>query len=105
MYESLKEAVPAEKMAANPALWSTVCGGIAGTTGQSVSYPCDLLRRRFQMRGDYYGKSGIREMMASIYKEEGVRGFYKGYAANFVKVTPAIAIMFVTNDFLKKHMY
>ena len=40
-------------------------------------------------------------MMSVIYKEEGLMGFYRGYAANFVKVTPAIAIMFVANDFLK----
>ena len=100
-YETLKEYVPAEKMAANPAMWSTVCGGIAGTTGQSVSYPCDLLRRRFQMRGEYYKDGGILQMMQVIYKEEGFVGFYRGYTANFVKVTPAIAIMFVANDFLK----
>jgi hypothetical protein len=42
--------------------------------------------------------TGIAHAFRVVIKEEGVRGLYKGFFANFVKTWPTIAIMFNVND-------
>lgn len=36
------------------------------------------------------------DAFATIWRQEGMRGFYKGWAANTIKVVPQNAIRFVT---------
>jgi solute carrier family 25 phosphate transporter 23/24/25/41 len=82
------------------------CGAVSGTTGQTVAYPMDLLRRRFQMLlpdGTRMYK-GVLDALVTIVREEGVMGLYKGYLPNFVKVVPTIAVMFWVNDVLKREL-
>lgn len=99
-YETLKEYFKQDTF-----LWRVLAGSIAGTTGQTVAYPLDLLRRRFQLQAmpgnplpaDKRYK-GVFDALQKIYRAEGFKGFYKGFGINFVKTAPTIAIMFVTND-------
>jgi solute carrier family 25 phosphate transporter 23/24/25/41 len=101
VFETLKERCPVERGASGPSpLWLMACGAVAGTSGQTVAYPMDLLRRRFQMPGADYGSVG--NALRRIVAEEGVLGLYKGYLPNFVKVVPTIAVMFWSNDMLKR---
>eukprot|EP00050_Salpingoeca_kvevrii_P015516 m.47574 g.47574 ORF g.47574 m.47574 type:complete len:386 (+) comp6363_c0_seq2:92-1249(+) len=100
VFESLKEIAPRQENGEVSATMLMVCGGIAGTTGQTVAYPMDLLRRRFQMRSQRY--KGVVHAIQTIVREEGIVGLYKGYIPNFVKVVPTIAIMFVSNDVIKR---
>ena len=106
VYEQLKELRPVEEQGA---LFKLVCGGIAGTSGQTVAYPMDLLRRRFQLQETLVSKSkssryysGVGQAMRAIVNEEGFVGLYKGFVPNFFKVVPTIAIMFWVNDMLKQ---
>lgn len=102
-YETVKEWGPQPA----PFLWKVLAAGIAGTSGQSVSYPSDLLRRRFQLQSmpnnpmpaEKRYKS-IADAVRRIYAEEGVRGFFKGFVPNFIKTWPTISIMFICNDVL-----
>ena len=106
VYETLKEHAPVEEGAKGPsAIWLAACGGVAGVSGQTASYPADLLRRRFQlqeMQGSKVAYDGVLNAVRTIIAEEGVRGLYKGFAANFIKVTPTIASMFFVNDLLRR---
>ena len=106
VYETLKEHAPVEEGARGPsAIWLAACGGVAGVSGQTASYPADLLRRRFQlqeMQGSKVAYDGVLNAVRTIIAEEGVRGLYKGFAANFIKVTPTIASMFFVNDLLRR---
>lgn len=103
VYESLKELCPIPEGEKQPsAMWLGVCGGVAGTTGQTVAYPMDLLRRRFQVvlpNGSSMYK-GVWDGVTTILRKEGFVGLYKGFGPNFIKVVPTIAIMFWTNDML-----
>jgi solute carrier family 25 phosphate transporter 23/24/25/41 len=85
--------------------WRLLAAGVAGTTGQTVAYPLDLLRRRFQMQaapGNPLPKEkryrSVAHALRTIVKEEGFGGLYKGFTANFIKTWPTITIMFIVND-------
>ncbi|GFZ01488.1 adenine nucleotide transporter 1 [Actinidia rufa] len=92
------------------------CGAAAGTVGQTVAYPLDVIRRRMQMvgwkdaasvvTGDGQGKSrleysGMVDAFRKTVRHEGFGALYKGLVPNSVKVVPSIAIAFVTYEVVK----
>ncbi|KAF5937141.1 hypothetical protein HYC85_024647 [Camellia sinensis] len=92
------------------------CGAVAGTVGQTVAYPLDVIRRRMQMvgwsnaasvvTGDGRSKvpleyTGMIDAFRKTVRHEGFRALYKGLVPNSVKVVPSIAIAFVTYEQVK----
>ncbi|CAA2934281.1 mitochondrial adenine nucleotide transporter ADNT1 [Olea europaea subsp. europaea] len=95
------------------------CGAAAGTVGQTVAYPLDVIRRRMQMvgwtnassivAGDGRNKApleynGMIDAFRKTVRHEGFRALYKGLVPNSVKVVPSIAIAFVTYEQVKDIM-
>lgn len=74
-------------------------GGVAGTVAATACYPLDTIRRRMQMKGVIY--SSQLDAFGTIWKQEGMRGFYRGWVANTIKVVPQNAIRFVTYETIK----
>jgi solute carrier family 25 (mitochondrial phosphate transporter), member 23/24/25/41 len=74
-------------------------GGAAGTLAATTCYPLDTIRRRMQMKGQMYRNQA--DAFVTIFKKEGVVGFYRGWVANTIKVVPQNAIRFVTYEALK----
>ncbi|KAK6129958.1 hypothetical protein DH2020_036352 [Rehmannia glutinosa] len=92
------------------------CGAAAGTVGQTVAYPLDVIRRRMQMvgwkdaasvvTGDGKTKApleytGMIDAFRKTVRHEGFGALYKGLVPNSVKVVPSIAIAFVTYELVK----
>ncbi|KAF8107128.1 hypothetical protein N665_0126s0046 [Sinapis alba] len=92
------------------------CGAIAGTVGQTIAYPLDVIRRRMQMIGwkdassvvTGEGRSkgaleynGMVDAFRKTVRHEGFGALYKGLVPNSVKVVPSIAIAFVTYEMVK----
>ncbi|XP_042387024.1 mitochondrial adenine nucleotide transporter ADNT1-like [Zingiber officinale] len=92
------------------------CGAVAGTVGQTIAYPLDVIRRRMQMVGwkdaapvvTGHGKSkapleynGMVDAFRKTIHNEGFGALYKGLVPNSVKVVPSIAIAFVTYEVVK----
>ncbi|KAG6725576.1 hypothetical protein I3842_02G039200 [Carya illinoinensis] len=92
------------------------CGAAAGTVGQTVAYPLDVIRRRMQMvgwnnaasvvTGDGRNKApleytGMIDAFRKTVRHEGFGALYKGLVPNSVKVVPSIAIAFVTYEVVK----
>ncbi|KAG7956375.1 hypothetical protein I3843_11G121200 [Carya illinoinensis] len=92
------------------------CGAAAGTVGQTVAYPLDVIRRRMQMvgwkdaasvvTGDGRNKgaheyTGMVDAFRKTVRHEGFGALYKGLVPNSVKVVPSIAIAFVTYEVVK----
>lgn len=78
------------------------CGAAAGTVGQTVAYPLDVIRRRMQMVGWKDAASivigdgtsqapthytGMVDAFRKTVRHEGFRALYKGLVPNSVKVS------------------
>jgi solute carrier family 25 phosphate transporter 23/24/25/41 len=75
-------------------------GGLAGTIAATVCYPLDTIRRRMQMKGQLYKNQA--DAFVTIWRSEGITGFYRGWVANTIKVVPQNAIRFVSYELMKK---
>ncbi|VVB06864.1 unnamed protein product [Arabis nemorensis] len=93
------------------------CGAVAGTVGQTIAYPLDVIRRRMQMVGWKDASSvvtgeggskasleytGMVDAFRKTIRHEGFGALYKGLVPNSVKVVPSIAIAFVTYEMVKE---
>ncbi|XP_073966483.1 dephosphocoenzyme A carrier isoform X2 [Choristoneura fumiferana] len=99
-YDTLKHKY-LEKFGKQQSAWmNVVFGGAAGALGQTASYPLDIVRRRMQTAppGRYTTIAGT---LATVYREEGWRGFFKGLSMNWVKGPVAVGISFATYDAIK----
>ena len=81
-------------------------GAFAGTFSVSITYPTDLIRRRLQLQG--FDKSvpkydGIFDCCKKIFKRDGIKGFYRGLSATYIKTGPAVAIQFWTIEMLNRN--
>jgi hypothetical protein len=85
-----------------------LCGGFSSVTAISVTYPTDIVRKRLQLQGmsqhvpEY---NGIIDCVKKVYATDGVKGFYRGLYATYVKLFPTFAIQYYIMDkmnFLKE---
>ena len=83
-------------------------GALSGAAGLTVAYPLDVVRRRAQVAGlpgvemqkkDYGG--GVAKALASVWRKEGVRGLYRGIAADYAKVAPMVGISLTVFDWVQ----
>ena len=75
-------------------LWEGVfCGGVAGFVNCCVVTPVELVKCRLQIqteaniKNSYY--TGIVDCLVKTWKQEGVRGLYKGNFASIMREIPA----------------
>jgi solute carrier family 25 phosphate transporter 23/24/25/41 len=115
VYESLKELCMKQQGLAHESELSVVtrlgCGALAGSVGQTVAYPLDVVRRRLQVSGWSGSKGGTAQgpvyrgmvdCFVGTVRNEGLSALFKGLAPNYVKVVPSIAIAFVSFEQLKR---
>lgn len=83
------------------------CGSISTTSGQLVSYPLALVRTRLQAQEvpmDSSERDTMSKLMVRIWRNEGIRGFYRGLLPNIIKVVPAVSISYVVYEKMKKYL-
>jgi len=74
-----------------------LAGGFSGLSAICLTYPSDLLRRRFQMQGfskEVPQYTGIYDSMKTIARHEGIRGLYRGLGPACIRNFPCLAIQF-----------
>jgi len=83
-----------------------ICGGMAGSVAQTITYPFDVLRRKMQMQGyhSHPAYPSTWNCIVSIWKSESIYGFYKGLIPNYLKVVPSMSISFVVYEKVKHHL-
>jgi solute carrier family 25 phosphate transporter 23/24/25/41 len=79
------------------------CG--AGFFSSALLFPVDLIRRQMQADGQHGGRekySGIGDVIRTVYRRNGIRGFYNGLPSELIKVVPFVGIMFMSVEWLKR---
>jgi len=81
-----------------------VCGGLAGLSAVTFTYPTDLIRRRLQLQGfdtSVPKYNGIIDCVTKIYRTNGIGELYRGLIPCYIKIFPAVALQFWTMETLK----
>lgn len=80
-------------------------GGFAGAIGQTVSFPCDVARRRMQLAAVLPNPEQYKSIWSTwktVYENDGIRrGLYRGLSINYIRVIPQQAITFTVYEFMK----
>ena len=118
VYDSLKSHYLTEK---SPLYMNVVIGALSGLAAATVMYPNDTVRRRMQVQyksksgqtgsiiangidgGDKHYKHGW-DCYKTLYKNHGLRIFYRGLTANIIRAVPSAALQFGSFEFLKKYL-
>lgn len=81
-----------------------LAGAISGAIAQTMTFPFDVLRRRFQVVGgvgNEFQYNSVYHALSTIIKSEGLKGLYKGLSANLLKVVPSMAASWLTFEFVR----
>ncbi|SCU98192.1 LADA_0H11232g1_1 [Lachancea dasiensis] len=109
VYEQLREFIPSSIDPAWASLYKLSIGAVSGGVAQTMTYPFDLLRRRFQVLAMSqnalgYRYTGVFDALRTIGRTEGFKGYYKGLTANLFKVVPSTAVSWIVYETVKDMM-
>jgi hypothetical protein len=81
-----------------------VSGALGAACGVVVSNPLDVAKTRLQTQGSLreHRYSGVRQVLRSIYREDGPRGFLRGLGPRLLYLCPSAAVTFALYEFFKK---
>ena len=88
---------------------SLISGSFAGFAAVSITYPFDVIKRKYHLTGEMGNKSynSYYDIIKTTYKNNGIVGFYRGLFACYSKIIPSSAIFFYTvelcNNVIKKN--
>ncbi|KAJ1306070.1 hypothetical protein OPQ81_010782 [Rhizoctonia solani] len=88
-----------------PSWQHMVIGLISGAMGPFSNAPIDTIKTRLQRAPGEPGKSAlarITAIAADMWKQEGVRSFYKGITPRVLRVAPGQAIVFAVYERVRK---
>jgi len=103
-YEALRGIITPPGQSSTPR--KLMCGALAGSISQTLTFPFDVLRRKMQVVGMSagglgYRYSGAMDALRVIIHAEGFRGLYRGIWPNLLKVAPSIATSFFTYELVR----
>lgn len=75
-----------------------ILSGLAKVFAGSVTYPYQVVRARLQMydSGKFY--NGAKDVIVKVWREEGMRGLYKGLTPNLLRVLPSTWVTFLVYE-------
>lgn len=73
-----------------------MAGAISKTVASCVAYPHEVARTRLREEGSKY--TGFWQTLGLVFKEEGIRGVYRGLTTQLVRQIPNTAIMMSTYE-------
>lgn len=87
----------------NPFVTSFISGSVSGMIAAALTTPFDVAKTRRQTGNSNISHTVMRQIQ-SIYREEGLRGTFRGLSARIAKVSPACGIMISSYE-LGKHFF
>jgi len=92
VYEVLRRKLMKRNPNGSHVYSTLVAGGLAGLSGWAVAIPMDVVKNRHQAK---LRPSSSIQTIASLFRSEGVRGFYRGGVVTLVRSVPANAATFL----------
>ncbi|KAJ5791392.1 Mitochondrial carrier protein [Penicillium psychrosexuale] len=91
------------------------CGGLAGITSVTITYPLDIVRTRLSIQSASFAELGARDpsqklpgmftTIAMIYKNEGgTKALYRGIVPTVAGVAPYVGLNFMTYESARKYL-
>ncbi|KAL7574155.1 hypothetical protein ACA910_014834 [Epithemia clementina (nom. ined.)] len=79
-----------------------VCGGLAGMIAKTATNPLERIKILSQTSEAKHGSTSIMGLYRDIIRNEGILGLWAGNGANLLRVFPAKAVVFSSNDFYRQ---
>lgn len=79
-----------------------IASSIAGATSLFSIYPAEVVKNNYQFLKNQ--NMSYSHIIKTIYKQNGIRGFYRGISAPLIIHPPRFAAILSINDYLKKHL-
>ncbi|KAK0734021.1 mitochondrial carrier domain-containing protein [Lasiosphaeria miniovina] len=106
--KSARSEAELERMRATPLpLWQqAVAGASAGMACNFLFFPADTIKSRMQTTpiGDPAQNRSFAKEGAALWKQAGLRGFYRGCGVTVLRSAPSSAFIFMVYDGLKKYL-
>eukprot|EP00527_Entomoneis_sp_CCMP2396_P007342 CAMPEP_0198150298 /NCGR_PEP_ID=MMETSP1443-20131203/50267_1 /TAXON_ID=186043 /ORGANISM="Entomoneis sp., Strain CCMP2396" /LENGTH=342 /DNA_ID=CAMNT_0043815567 /DNA_START=35 /DNA_END=1060 /DNA_ORIENTATION=+ len=85
-----------------------ICGGLAGMIAKTATNPLERIKMLSQTGEAVGSKKGAKSSILGLYKSiverEGILGLWGGNGVNLLRVFPAKAVVFSSNDFYRKFL-
>lgn len=75
-----------------------VMSGVSKFAAIGVTYPYQVIRSRIQNQATMHIYPNIPACIRLTFRHEGLRGFYKGMAANLIRILPGTCVTFVVYE-------
>uniref|UniRef100_A0A7E4VED8 EF-hand domain-containing protein n=1 Tax=Panagrellus redivivus TaxID=6233 RepID=A0A7E4VED8_PANRE len=79
-----------------------VAGGVAGCMSRTCTAPLDRLKVFLQVHSTYQNRYNLFTALSFLYKEGGLKSFWRGNGINVIKIAPESAIKFMAYEQAKR---
>ena len=81
-----------------------ICSGASKIVAGSVTYPYQVIRARLQTYNAGKTYKDAQDVVAQIWKREGMSGFYKGLGPNLLRVVPSSCVTLLVYENTKLYL-
>lgn len=101
--KSNQQTAASDRTAAVNTAKALLSGAVAGAVSRTVTSPLERLKvmRQVQATGTKY-QTGLFQAFVQMYREEGIRAYWKGNGTNVARIAPSSAVQFFGFDAYKR---
>ncbi|KAJ3312111.1 hypothetical protein HDV04_003365 [Boothiomyces sp. JEL0838] len=97
------EMSPKAKKKQDLAAWQLMgAGALAGMSYNAALYPSDVIKSRIQ--SGLHNNESFCTVVRSIYKQQGIRGFFRGFGITVARSAPSSGVIFLTYELLSRKL-
>ncbi|KAG7192426.1 uncharacterized protein KQ657_001827 [Scheffersomyces spartinae] len=98
LYDKLKDSFHRDKLSTTEYIY---CSLTSKVVSMLLTYPGQVVRAQLQ---NSIVKLKISQVISNIYKEQGLKGFFRGVGTNLLRVVPATVTTFLIYEKVKDHL-
>ncbi|KAI9889079.1 MAG: hypothetical protein M1814_005803 [Vezdaea aestivalis] len=105
--QALQDLQPQHADTDLPRYQAALCGVMSGAMGPLSNAPIDTIKTRLQGTTAQPGETALKRIVnisSTMFKQEGVRAFYKGITPRIIRVAPGQGVVFAVYEFLKNQI-